>query len=507
MTRCFRFPCTGVDVEREAVLLAIDDVLLPLKRNVCTYLSRPEVRPEPVLRPSDDPDSPDSHGAHFYGTVLQEDGRFRMWYYACHRGANPDWPAQVMPQVEAWGDSLQVGPLCYAESSDGMEWTKPKLGQVLFKGSRDNNVLALPDPLVATAMVMRDGQDADPQRRYKLVYNYYDNRPSEPPPTLRMAVSPDGLAWSAGPRLPVDSFIEHSSFYKFNGLYIVNGQKINGYGPSEGGHDSGRQGYAHVSPDFDHWLQEHVESFLLPEPPDARDRGGGRPYDQVHLGVGAVSLGNVLVGLYGLWHNRETFGEISADLGLVVSNDGLHFREPVKGRAYIRHEDSPVTPVPGKDYNTILCQGHGILNVGDQTRIYHGRWRNVDYPIAPEDMDDYYSETALATLPLDRWGALGLFPNAEAGAVWSAPVTLPEARCAVHLNADGADGMSVEVSDERFALIDGLKGAVGKPDGLRCSVEWTEKDLPVVAGKTVRFRIRMTRKNADPRLYAVYLSA
>ena len=48
-----------------------------------------------------------------------------------------------------------------------------------------------------------------------------------------------------------------------------------------------------------------------------------------------------------------------------------------KGHVYIGGHDSPVTPAPGKDYPTILCQGHGILNVGDETRIYHGRWRNA----------------------------------------------------------------------------------------------------------------------------------
>lgn len=33
-------------------LLAVDDVSLPLRKNVCRYLGKPTVRREPVLAPS-----------------------------------------------------------------------------------------------------------------------------------------------------------------------------------------------------------------------------------------------------------------------------------------------------------------------------------------------------------------------------------------------------------------------------------------------------------------------
>ncbi len=35
----------------QTVLFAIDDVPLPLRKNVCLYLSKPTVRPRPVFRP------------------------------------------------------------------------------------------------------------------------------------------------------------------------------------------------------------------------------------------------------------------------------------------------------------------------------------------------------------------------------------------------------------------------------------------------------------------------
>lgn len=36
------------------------------------------------------------------------------------------------------------GPVCYAESDDGVHWRKPAPGQVVFKGGSVNNALALP---------------------------------------------------------------------------------------------------------------------------------------------------------------------------------------------------------------------------------------------------------------------------------------------------------------------------------------------------------------------------
>ena len=117
----------------------------------------------------------------------------------------------------------------------------------------------------------------------------------------------------------------------------------------------------------------------------------------------------------------------------------------------------------------MLCQAGGILNVGDETRIYHGRWRNTPYG------EEYYGEVALATLPRDRWGALGLFPDQTEGSVWSCPVTLPAGGCRMILNADRACDMRVEIADERFNLIPAYSGeqsgAVQDEGGLDCPVD------------------------------------
>jgi len=537
----------GRDRLANSILLAIDDVSLPLRKNVCLFLSTPKVRAEPVLGPSPlESNAPDNLATHFYGTVLHEPGapgpdgkpspgKFRMWYYAVHRGRNPDWPPRKMQQIAkkpGWligvreGYEIFQGPLCYAESGDGIAWTKPALGQLLFKGSRENNALDLPHTVVSGAAVIRDDADPDPARRYKMVYQFFPDQ-TDPPikeygslPSVACAVSADGLKWTVTAIPFANQFVEHCSFIRHGGKYIVHSQVFPGAGRSgvctEGGGKGGRSGVAHSTFDFDHWPDLWQWAFTLPEPANPAMRGTNHRYDQVHLGVGAASFGNVCVGVYGLWHNQpfgEDFGKITCDLGLVVSNDGIRFSEPAAsaGHPFIRGEDSPVTPVKGKKLPTILCQGNGILNVGDETRIYHGRWRNAGQR-AEDIAANYRAEVALATLPRDRWGALGLNPGANDGTVGSDVVELPAGGCEILLNADGARGMSVELVDEHFKPLADFSGAEsgapGEDGGLDCLVKWPQADLASLGGRKVRLLVHLKKiENTQPRLYAIYVRA
>ncbi|HPO17431.1 MAG TPA: hypothetical protein PLI09_28620 [Candidatus Hydrogenedentes bacterium] len=59
------------------------------------------------------------------GTVLREGDRWRMWYNAFDQNYKRDDDASC----------------CYAESPDGVHWTKPDLGLVEYQGSKNNNIL------------------------------------------------------------------------------------------------------------------------------------------------------------------------------------------------------------------------------------------------------------------------------------------------------------------------------------------------------------------------------
>ena len=112
--------------------------------------------------------------------VVRDKGRgmFRMWYTLFRP------PGRPMHE----GLPLRL-PLCYAESDDGVRWTRPNVGIVEIDGSRKNNILQA-DP---TLGLMFEPQDPDPQRRYKgLFYHRAGKLPAE---GLYLYTSPDGLRW------------------------------------------------------------------------------------------------------------------------------------------------------------------------------------------------------------------------------------------------------------------------------------------------------------------------
>ncbi|QDU82330.1 hypothetical protein Pla110_40850 [Polystyrenella longa] len=489
----FKLPEQNLSVSDRLLLLAIDDQSLQPSDDVQLKLNKPQVRKQPVLAPeSGDVSAPDSMASHFYGSVVHHEGKYQMWYYSV--------------SLKRESDKLKQGPVCYAESDDGIHWTKPKLGQVEIAGSKQNNALLLPEEITQCAAVILDEADPDPNRRYKMVYTALTHTW-----VFRPATSPDGIHWTASEDYPVDQFLEMGSLLKFGDQFVAHGQ---GIGKDANGNPEGRQGYASTSTNFSDWNKQYVSTFRLPEPDDIKLRGLVGDYPQVHLGIGASSFGNVAVGLYGIWHNPPIdkrrkkgwygAGLITCDLGLVVSNDGVQFREPIKDNIYISSEESPVTPVPGIIDPTILCQANGILNVGDQTLIYHGRWRN-----ATITGKDYYAEVALATLPRDRWGSLQLTEEATSGSILSQPITLPAGECDIQLNADEVEHITIEVADASGDLIPEFSGensgTIDATEKHTASVNWPAGSLFQLEGKTVQLRIGLTNKAS--KLYAVYLNA
>jgi hypothetical protein len=126
----------------EQVFFAFDDHAIPFRDNVAVTPITAEKHPaNPVLRrgPAGAPD----HGhAILYGTVLKLDGKFRMWYLGMFEteiksGQAPGW----------WR------PMCYAESEDGVTWTKPELGLVEFNGNKKNNICLIESEVPSLAKV------------------------------------------------------------------------------------------------------------------------------------------------------------------------------------------------------------------------------------------------------------------------------------------------------------------------------------------------------------------
>ncbi len=134
---------------------------------------------EPVLRA----DKPWEDMCVNAATVIREGKRWRMWYGAYDHTYKRDDDAC----------------LCYAESPDGLHWTKSNLGLVEYQGDTNNNIL-ISAPQVggfAFSSLFVD-PNADPRQKYKMIWQRF--HPQESAWWVYGATSADGIRWNLLPK-------------------------------------------------------------------------------------------------------------------------------------------------------------------------------------------------------------------------------------------------------------------------------------------------------------------
>jgi hypothetical protein len=129
-------------------------------------------------------------------TPDQPKARYRMWYEAY--------------DIEGW-PNLDDTSFCYAESADGITWTKPALDLFSYQGSTKNNILFRqigPEGArsrVHGSHVFKDPA-APPEQRYKAVSQGIFEALGTPPYRVAGMYSPDGLTWTRYPDPICDIF-------------------------------------------------------------------------------------------------------------------------------------------------------------------------------------------------------------------------------------------------------------------------------------------------------------
>jgi len=159
------------------------ELMFEARTNLSGFSSRlhfvqhpPHVHSLPVLRP----DTPsDGKGVNIFGSVLREGSRLRMWYNAY----GVDWNGQDDCSATA-----------YAESDDGLAWTKPALNRVPGV-TAPNNLVNLG---LGAATVFADPDDKSNHRYRAVGFGSRDTalcNPDITEPGYYTAHSPDGLGW------------------------------------------------------------------------------------------------------------------------------------------------------------------------------------------------------------------------------------------------------------------------------------------------------------------------
>lgn len=109
-----------IDGRRE---LFVDDYLIDTQSGTTLELQQPREREIVFVH-----DTPWEGCTSTYHTIIRDGDTYRMYY----RGGQFDETNQKSMHPEVF---------CYAQSNDGIHWTRPDLGIVEFKGSKDNNII------------------------------------------------------------------------------------------------------------------------------------------------------------------------------------------------------------------------------------------------------------------------------------------------------------------------------------------------------------------------------
>lgn len=476
-----RDPFSGIVVQngvpparvKEAVLFPFDDYSIPFSWGLRLELlmGKKPGRANPIVLQRGEPGSPDSVRARYYGTVIQVGDELRMWYLGRGDREGPNEKLHVL----------------YAVSKDGVVWEKPKLGLLDYGGNKQNNMVDILGGKYgfSEGPVIYDPDDPDPSRRFKMVFesDKYDNR-------IAAAFSPDGLRWTESPRNPLGPTLEESGLIKCNGCYYVNGQGGGHYG-------GGRKMVTFASYDFERWTQADALSFRR-GPLTNVPLEHWNSVEEVHLGAALADRGNVILGIYGMWHGVPSGdrSRVTMDLGLIVSHDAVHYREPVHDFRFIPDWEEHQTP-PGRA--PTLAQGQGMVNLGDKTLYWYEEWGVGD--------------VRLATWERDRFGYFSVFDRHGEPHLLSCPLKIEPEGAQIFINADGLSELTeltVELTDLEFRKLPGYSGKDCVPiraPGLHQKVKWRNRPALEAFSHPVRVCVHFGGvRPEDAKLYAVYVA-
>jgi len=346
--------------------LFVDDYLIE-RMEGCDLLLHHPVKREIVMRF----DKPwEGNGCGYSTTVFHDGDKYRMYYLARHF----DWPS---------GEKQAHPPfIAYAESEDGIRWTRPGLGLTEFEGSKENNIL--PEsvwPFLDT------NPDCKPDAKYKAISceQAGDWNSGE----IQFWKSPDGVHWSrmsedplkVGGRLDSHNIAYYDSLRGEYRLFFRSFTQ-----------DRYRDIKTATSKDFLDWTkgaflkysddrQTHLYTNAIKAYPRAPHFFIGFPMRYVASNMGVAFRENPWKNYHDFWPNRDArkdryeankrVGTARTDTLLITSRDGMNF---------VRRQEAFLRPGPQNwTYADNCCAWHLVETASD-------------IPGAPNELSLYASE-------------------------------------------------------------------------------------------------------------------
>ncbi|UCD30547.1 MAG: hypothetical protein JSV03_08795, partial [Planctomycetota bacterium] len=443
--------------------LFLDDYIITLKTNVERRIHPANKHPaNPLIWPSE---PWEGKVALVHGSVIKDGDKYRMWY-------------------------LSSSGTSYAESQDGIIWTRPQLDIVRIDEHKTNILIRRDtDPDQPNALpyiynqfgVCKDIREPDPSRRYKMGFLSIHRDYKGPREDLfhkgqrrglGVAASPDGIHWKLIDNWTTEAICDGPTHWMFDPVrrkYVLYGRtkfiapdvkKICDQDEWCKRYFWGRSVTRLESPDFITWDITERAAGPVVMTPDSQDPMGTEIYSMM-----VFPYESVYIGLMQIFHNQPE--ACNLDVQLAVSRDSINFTRVGDRSLFI-----PNGSVGSWDrFNNSIANNPPIA-VGDELRFYYSGRTYRHSPYSGYDKGISGGGIGFAAIKRDRFVSLGA--SFEGGQIITKPLKLKGHT--LHLNAKSDYGeIIVEVIAKDDTTV--AKSRPLKCDSLDAVVEWEDGNL------------------------------
>lgn len=422
-----------------------------------------------------------------FHSLLQDEGRFRLWYCVSHGVRH--------------GEEYAVA---YAESEDGIHWTKPDLGLIEYAGTRQNNLVVGYNSVVGQVFI---DPNSEPAQKYKMLVAIYPLKEDDPKRYLTILSSPDGLRWSEpqGAVLPEEGGValdtQSQAFWDSDRQSYVLFTRM---GPwRQIGRSESRDALQFPAPAY----------VMQPDDPQAEDyyQAGVTKYTEAANAYFAVvpvffhpgdAEGKPLPGRAAVTANyRGSPITVAApdtlDLHLFTSSDSISWRRQGAHRPFIG------LGADGEFDSRSLYSGVGYALVGDEIWLYYSAYdcTHIGSLDGQAPFDRYLGTMTRATLRRD--GFVAASAGEQPAILVSRPIVFSGNRLELNIDCSAGGEAVVELLNLDGQPLPGYALADCDPvfhNNLRKTVSWRGAwDVSGLAGQTLRLRMVLR----DCRLYSI----